>query len=69
MLLERPEVQAWWALSGSDIRVAAVVAQLDPPEWHLVCFLAQQAAEKGAEGCDGGRRVAGATHPRSRAAG
>ncbi|MBI5609889.1 MAG: HEPN domain-containing protein [Deltaproteobacteria bacterium] len=46
MLLERPEVQAWWALSGSDIRVAAVVANLNPPEWHLACFLSQQAAEK-----------------------
>lgn len=46
MQLERPEVQAWWALSNSDIRVAAVVADLRPPEWQLVCFLAQQAAEK-----------------------
>jgi len=46
MPLDRPEVQAWWALSNSDIRVAAVVAELQPPEWHLVCFLAQQSAEK-----------------------
>jgi HEPN domain-containing protein len=49
MQLERPEVLAWWALSNSDIRVAAVVAELQPPEWHLVCFLAQQAAEKAME--------------------
>lgn len=45
-LLDRPEVMAWWALSRSDWRVAHVVAELEPPEWHLVCFLAQQAAEK-----------------------
>jgi len=44
--LDRPEVQAWWALSASDLRVARVVAALDPPEWHLACFLAQQSAEK-----------------------
>lgn len=44
--LDRPEVMAWWALSRSDWRVAHVVAELDPPEWHLVCFLAQQSAEK-----------------------
>jgi HEPN domain-containing protein len=45
-LLDRPEVLAWWTLSRSDWRVAHVVAELNPPEWHLVCFLAQQAAEK-----------------------
>lgn len=44
--LERPAVNAWWQLAQSDLRVAQVVAGLDPAEWHLVCFLAQQAGEK-----------------------
>jgi HEPN domain-containing protein len=44
--LERPEVLAWWALAQSDLRVAGVVAGLQPPESHLVCFLCQQAGEK-----------------------
>lgn len=46
MLLDRVEVAAWWELAQSDLRVAAVVAALQPPEWRLVCFLSQQAAEK-----------------------
>lgn len=28
------------------MRVARVAAALDPPEWHLACFLSQQAGEK-----------------------
>ena len=44
--LDRAEVQAWWALSASDLRVARVVLDLQPPEWHVACFHAQQAAEK-----------------------
>ena len=44
--LDRAEVQAWWALSASDLRVARVVLDLAPPEWHVACFHAQQAAEK-----------------------
>ena len=43
---DRAEVQAWWALSASDLRVARVIFSLQPPEWHLACFHAQQAAEK-----------------------
>ncbi len=43
---DRAEVQAWWALSASDLRVARVVFALQPPEWHVACFHAQQAAEK-----------------------
>lgn len=46
MLLDRAEVAAWWELAQSDLRVAGVVAALHPPEWRLVCFLSQQAAEK-----------------------
>ncbi len=45
-LLDRPEVNAWWALAQSDLRVAGVVAALEPPELHLACFLSQQAGEK-----------------------
>lgn len=45
-LLDRAEVRAWWALAASDLRVASVILALEPPEWHLACFHAQQAAEK-----------------------
>ena len=44
--LERADVNAWWQLAQSDLRVARIVAGLEPAEWHLVCFLAQQAGEK-----------------------
>ena len=44
--LDRPEVLAWWQLAQTDLRVAQVVAVIDPPAWHVVCFLAQQAGEK-----------------------
>ncbi len=39
-------VNAWRELARADLRVAQVVAGLEPPEWHLVCFLSQQAGEK-----------------------
>ncbi len=44
--LEHPAVLAWWQLAGTDLRVAKVVAAVEPPAWALVCFLAQQAGEK-----------------------
>ena len=43
---DAPEVQAWAALAASDLRVAGAVFAMSPPEWHQVCFHAQQAAEK-----------------------
>ncbi len=43
---ERADVNAWWQLAQSDLRIARVVAALEPAEWHMVCFLAQQAGEK-----------------------
>lgn len=45
--LERAEVRAWWELAQTDLRVAKVVAGIEPPAWSHVCFLAQQAGEKG----------------------
>lgn len=39
-------VNAWREFARADLRVAQVVAGLEPPEWHLVCFLSQQAGEK-----------------------
>lgn len=44
--LEQPEVRAWWELAQTDLRVARSVAELEPPAWGIVCFLAQQAGEK-----------------------
>jgi HEPN domain-containing protein len=43
---DRPEVAAWWTLATSDLRVARVAVALDPPEWRIACFHAQQAGEK-----------------------
>ena len=40
-------VLAWWQLAQTDLRVAKVVVAVDPPAWAIVCFLAQQAGEKG----------------------
>lgn len=45
--LERPQFQAWWQLALTDLRVAKVVVLVEPPAWAIVCFLAQQAGEKG----------------------
>lgn len=45
-LPDDPAVRAWLQLARSDLRVAAVAADLEPAEWHIVCFLAQQAGEK-----------------------
>lgn len=41
-----PAVTAWTALAESDLRVAVRELAAQPPEWHQVCFHAQQAGEK-----------------------
>lgn len=44
---DRANVLAWWQLAQTDLRVAKAVAEIEPPAWSIVCFLAQQAGEKG----------------------
>lgn len=39
-------VEAWVGLAESDLRIAKLILRAEPPEWHQVCFHAQQAAEK-----------------------
>ena len=48
--LEQQAVAAWWQIAESDLRVARILAAIDPPVWRHVCFNCQQAAEKALKG-------------------
>lgn len=39
--LDHPSIHAWLALANSDLRIARVLAPIDPPAFHAVCFHAQ----------------------------